>query len=118
MKTLVLGGSLKEERYSNKAIKALRAAGHETLSIGLREGLVADVKIEKERLAFEDVHTVSMYLGAARQEEYYDYILSLKPSRIIFNPGAENPELSLLAEKAGIEVLNACTLVMLSLKNY
>jgi len=66
----------------------------------------------------EGIDTVTLYLGPERQREYYDYILSLKPKRIIFNPGTENDELAALAEANGIETVEACTLVMLSIGNY
>jgi hypothetical protein len=59
-----------------------------------------------------------MYVGVQNQPGWYDYILSLKPKRIIFNPGAENPEFAQMASKNGIEVVEACTLVMLSIGNY
>ena len=114
MKTLVLGGSLKPQRYSNKAIEMLRAHDVETVSVGLKTGIVAGVTIETEPIAFEDIHTVTLYLNPQRQEEYYDYIINLRPKRIIFNPGTENPELVKLAKKNGIKSLEACTLVLLS----
>ena len=59
-----------------------------------------------------------MYVGEKNQPPYYDYILSLKPKRVIFNPGAENPEFEKIVRDAEIEVLEACTLVMLSVGNY
>lgn len=117
-KTLVLGGSLKEHRYSNKAIRSLRSHGYEVVSIGNREGIVGDVDIFKELKPFLDVDTITIYLSDRNQKSYYDYIFSLNPKRLIFNPGAENFELSQLAGQSNIEVLNACTLVMLSLNQY
>ena len=113
-KTLVLGASENPSRYSNAAIKKLRAYGHEVVAVGRRAGKVNDVIIVKGTPHFEDVHTVTMYMSDQNQKEFEEYILSLKPKRIIFNPGAEN---HFLAEKAvlnGIEPLDACTLVMLS----
>jgi hypothetical protein len=59
-----------------------------------------------------------MYLSAANQKPYYDYVLTLRPKRIIFNPGAENDELSALAKANGIQPMEACTLVMLSTGQY
>jgi len=117
-RTMVLGASLKEERYSNKAIHALREKEHEVIAIGLRTGTVGDVEIESDKFPYKLIDTITMYLGEARQEEYEEYILSLKPKRIIFNPGAENPVLSAKAKRNGIETLNACTLVMLSTGQY
>jgi len=73
-----------------------------------------DVSFGKEKKSFEDIDTVTLYINPTRQTEYYDYILSLKPKRIIFNPGTENPELEQLAEKNGIKTMEACTLVLLS----
>ncbi len=117
-KTLVLGASLKEERYSNVAIHRLRKFNIDTVAIGLRSGVVDDVKIHTDNVPFTDIDTITLYLNPQRQEPYYDYILSLKPSRVIFNPGTENPEFYKLLQDQGIEVEVACTLVMLSTRQY
>ncbi len=112
-KTLVIGGSPKPERYSNKAIRKLLSYNHPVESIGLRESKVESVGITTGKPVIHDIHTVTMYIGHVRQPEYYDYILSLNPSRIIFNPGTENSELQSIASNNGIEVVENCTLVML-----
>ncbi len=114
-KTVVLGASPNETRYSYKAVNKLKANKIEVVAIGIRNGKIADVEIIKETPQLSNIHTVTLYLGAERQKEYYDYILSLKPKRIIFNPGTENTELQELARKNGIETTQNCTLVMLSL---
>ncbi len=113
-KTLVLGASVKEYRYSNMAIRNLKAHGEEVVAIGLRKGKVAGVEIQTGQPEFKDIHTVTLYLNAQRQEQYYNYIISLKPERVIFNPGAENYEFAEILKKNRIPFLNACTLVMLS----
>jgi predicted CoA-binding protein len=117
-KTLVLGASENPSRYSNIAINRLTAHKQPVVAIGLREGTVAGVPIQKEKVPFEDVDTVTLYLGPPRQEEYYDYIVSLRPQRVIFNPGTENPEFYRLLQRENIEVEVACTLVLLSTNQY
>ena len=117
-KTLVLGASLKPARYSNLAINRLVRHGQPTVAIGLRKGNVNGVDIKTEKYPFEDIDTITLYLNAKRQQEYYDYILSLNPERVIFNPGTENPELYDLLRQNGIQFENACTLVMLSSNQY
>lgn len=117
-KTLVLGASDNPGRYSYLAINRLRGKGHPVVAIGLRRVMAGDVAIETEKKAFEGVDTVTLYLNSARQKEYYDYILSLHPRRIIFNPGAENDELFRLAQANGIQAMEACTLVLLSTGSY
>ena len=117
-KTLVLGASLKTNRYSNLAINKLVRHGQPTEAIGLREGTVSGVEIKTEKYPFEDIDTITLYLNAKRQQEYYDYIISLHPERVIFNPGTENPELYDLLKKNDIAYENACTLVMLSSHQY
>ncbi len=117
-KTLVLGASLKPSRYSNIAIKRLVSYGHPVAAVGLRRGEVAGVTITNEMEPFQDVDTVTLYLNPHRQQEYYDYILSLQPERVIFNPGTENPELYALLRKNNIEIEVACTLIMLSTNQY
>lgn len=116
--TLVLGASENPERYSYKVIKRLVALEEEVIAVGIKEGEIDGVKIQIGTPHIDNIDTVTMYVGAKNQPSYYDYILSLKPKRIIFNPGAENPELADLAKKNGIEVLEACSLVMLSVGNY
>ena len=113
-KTLVLGASNNPGRYSYLAINRLRGKGHPVVAIGQRPSQVGDVEIGTEKNAFPEIDTITLYLNPARQKEYYDYILSLHPKRIIFNPGAENPELAGLARSHGIQPLEACTLVLLS----
>lgn len=117
-RTLVIGASENPDRYSNKAIRSLRRHGHEVLAIGGRQGIVEDVKIEKELLPFENINTVTMYLGPQNQGGYIDYIIGLKPQRVIFNPGTENPEFEKSLEESGIEAIEACTLVLLSIGQY
>lgn len=113
-KTLVVGASANPERYSHLAINSLRRHGHEVVAIGRNEGIVNDVRIQTGKPGFEDIDTVTLYLNPAHQAEFYDYVFDLKPKRIIFNPGAENPDFFQKANEAGIEALEACTLVLLS----
>ncbi len=117
-KTLVLGASDNPSRYSYLAIQRLRSHHHPVVAVGIKITQVADVTVEKEKKHFSDIDTVTLYLNPQHQQEYYDYILSLHPKRIIFNPGAENDELVGLAEEKGIKTMEACTLVMLSTNQY
>jgi len=116
--TLVLGASVNTERYSNKAILKLRDREIETFAIGVKNGNVLDVFIETEKVEFENLHTITVYLNPARQRAYYTYILKLNPIRVIFNPGTENIELMNLLKENAIEVEAACTLVLLRVGQY
>lgn len=117
-KTLVLGASLNPSRYSNMAINRLVNHGHTVEAVGLKKGMVAGVDIATEKEDFENIDTVTLYLNPTRQEEYYDYIISLKPKRVIFNPGTENPEFYEILRKNHIETEVACTLVLLGTNQY
>ncbi|MEQ6124721.1 CoA-binding protein [Pseudotenacibaculum sp. MALMAid0570] len=117
-KTLVLGASLNESRYSNIAIRRLREKNIPVVAFGLREGVVDDVTIDIARKEYKDVDTITLYLNPKRQQEYYDYILTLKPKRVIFNPGTENIELIKLLNEKRIETEVACTLVLLKINQY
>lgn len=117
-KTLVLGASDNPSRYSYLAVNRLRSHGHPVVAIGKKNTMVADVPIEKEKKDWRGIDTVTLYLNPTHQQQYYDYIISLKPRRIIFNPGAENDELADLARKNGISPVEACTLVLLSTNQY
>lgn len=117
-KTLVLGASPNPQRYSYLAINRLKNSGHPVVAIGKKQAAVNGVEIETEKKPVSDIDTITLYLSAANQKEYYEYIFSLNPKRIIFNPGAENDELADLAEKKGIVPMEACTLVLLSTGQY
>ena len=112
--TLVLGASSNPERVSYEAVISLRNRGIPVIAVGRRENDIGDVKIVRGMpVPGTKVHTVTLYMSAANQVEFYDYILSLEPERIIFNPGTGNPELADMASIRGIEVVERCMLVML-----
>jgi len=117
-KTLVIGASPKPHRYSYRAVSSLRSHGHDVVALAKRKNKVADVEIQTEFPDDEDIQTVTLYVGAPRQPEYYEPILSMKPKRVIFNPGAENQEFYSKLEEEGIEAIEACTLVMLATNQY
>ncbi len=120
MKTIVLGATPNPNRYAYLATDLLQKKGIEVVPIGKKKGTCGGLRILCDHPIVNDVHTVTIYLGYKNQLEYYDYILSLHPKRVIFNPGAENEELARLLHKNSIstEVINACTLVMLKIGNY
>jgi uncharacterized protein len=113
-KTLVLGASDNPERYSFLAVNRLRSLSHPVVAIGRKKTKVSDVEVDIEKKPYPGVDTVSVYLNPTNQKEYYEYVQSLHPRRIIFNPGAENQEWSDLAKANGIQPVEACTLVLLS----
>ena len=117
-KTLVLGASSNPEQYSFLAINKLSRYNHPVVAIGKRKGKVGNIEIDIEQLPISDLDTITLYLNPENQKPYYDYIMSLKPKRIIFNPGTENDELYQLAKKNDIQVQEACTLVLLSTSQY
>lgn len=116
--TLVIGASLNPTRYSNIAVKRLVGYGIETLAIGTRKGKIGNVVVEDEKKPFTNVDTVTLYLNPERQKEYYEYITNLKPRRVIFNPGTENEEFVQLLKEHNIASEIACTLVLLSTRQY
>jgi predicted CoA-binding protein len=113
-KTLVLGASLKPHRFSHKAVIRLRHCNIPVVAVGNREGSIGDVRVVKPFPEVSDIHTVTLYVGPKGQPHFTDYILQLRPERIIFNPGTENPVLEEFFESKGIEVVENCMLVMLS----
>ena len=117
-KTLVLGASPNPNRYSYTAVRRLLQNGHEVVPVGIKPGKIDDTEILTELTDIEGIDTVTLYINPRIQPQYYDYILNLKPKRILFNPGTENRAFMELAKEAGIEVEAACTLVLLSIGNY
>ncbi len=117
-KTLVIGASENPARYSFKAINALRNHKHDVVALAKRAGQVGEVKIQTNFPTEKDIDTVTLYVGALRQPEYYQAIIALNPKRVIFNPGTENAEFAAILKENNIEAEEACTLVLLSIGNY
>jgi len=119
-KTVIIGATPNPSRYAYLAAQMLREYNHEIVPVGIKKGNVqgSDILDLTQKPEISDVDTVTLYIGPQHQPEWYTYILSLKPKRIIFNPGTENEEFELLAESKGIEALEACTLVMLRSRQY
>ena len=118
MKTLVIGASTNKERYSYKAIHSLVDKSHQVVAIGSKKGMAFDIPIETEKLDFQAIDTITLYLNPIAQEAYYDYVLSLKPRRVIFNPGTENSAFYKLLASHNIQYEVACTLVLLATNQY
>lgn len=117
-KTLVVGASSKESRYSYMAVAKLIELGYEAIPLGIKAGEIARINIITGMPELDNIHTVTLYVGPQNQPQYYDYILSLKPNRVIFNPGTENKEFYEILQKNNIEILIACTLVLLATGQY
>lgn len=118
-RTLILGASPNPDRYAYKATIMLSKHNHPVFPVGLREGMIEQHKILTNTPTIENIDTLTLYVGPKNQPVYYDYIVNqIKPKRIIFNPGTENPELLQMAEDKGIKTEIACTLVLLSINNY
>ena len=117
--TIVLGATTNETRYAYQAGERLTIHGHEIYPVGIKKGNFFGKEIELNKDAkHENIDTITLYIGKRNQPDWYDFILNNNPKRIIFNPGTENSELQNIAEQRGIECLEACTLVMLSVGNY
>jgi len=117
-KTLVIGASLNPDRYSNKAVLMLSNAGIPVIAFGLKKGSISNVKIDTALKSYKNIHTVTLYLNPKRQEAYYEYIIKLKPKRVIFNPGTENPIFYRLLRESNVYYEIACTLVLISTNQY
>jgi uncharacterized protein len=118
MKTLVIGASVNPDRYSYKAIVSLLNHNHEVIAIGNKSGNVLSVTIDTSFISISNLHTVTLYLNPERQKTYYQYIIDLKPERVIFNPGTENNELYQLLDQNNIAYEVACTLVLLATNQF
>jgi len=116
----VVGATPNQSRYAYLAATMLAEYNHNTVLLGIKKGEIDGNKILniRDKPVLTDIDTITLYIGPHRQPEWYDYLLSLKPKRIIFNPGTENEEFEDLARQHGVEVLHACTLVMLRSRQY
>jgi predicted CoA-binding protein len=114
--TLIVGATDNPERYAYRAAELLQSKGLPFIPIGIKKGMVFGKEIVdlRQKPILAGIHTITLYLGPQNQSEWVDYLIGLGPKRIIFNPGTENFEFFSKAKAAGIEVLEACTLVMLT----
>lgn len=117
-KTVVLGASNNSTRYSYRAVQRLNSNDYEVIPVGIKKGNIDGIEIVNHLEPFENVDTITLYLGPKNQKEYYDYIIDTNPNRVIFNPGTINPDLMDLCRNNKIEVVDACTLVMLAANTY
>ena len=113
-RTLVVGASLKRERFSNIAVRRLSEYHIPVIAVGLRAGEINGITVHKPFPVVENIHTVTLYVGPKNQPFWYDFILHAKPQRVIFNPGTPNEEFEQMLIDTGIEVVEECTLIMLS----
>ncbi len=117
-KSVVLGASPNHSRYSNKAVRSLLKRDHEVVPVGKKSGEIKELEIKTGKPDIPDVDTVLLYLPANRQSDYYDYVVSLKPRRVIFNPGTHNQEFIDLLKEKDIETVEDCALIMLNTGDY
>ena len=119
-KTVIIGATPDRSRYAYIAAQMLTEYGHDIVPLSIKKGTVFGKEIQdlRKKPALDNVDTVTLYIGPQNQPEWCDYILDLKPKRIIFNPGTENSVLEKRAEERGIEAVEGCTLVMLRSGQY
>ena len=109
-----MGASKKPDRYSYKAVKLLAEKGHTPFPVHPVIQDIDGVRVYKKLTDIaESIDTVTVYLSAENSNKVADNILNSGARRVIFNPGAENPELASRLKEKGIEAIEACTLVML-----
>ncbi len=119
-KTVIVGATTNPARYAYLAAEMLTDNGHAIVPVGIKKGNLfgAEILDIRQKPPVDGVDTITMYIGPVHQPEWYDYLISLKPARIIFNPGTENTEFEQMLENQGIEALEACTLVLLRTRQY
>jgi predicted CoA-binding protein len=116
--TMIIGATPNPSRYAYRAAHMLKSKGHSIINVGIKEGDVAGVTIEKAAAIHSEVHTITLYIGPALQNDYFEYIVNTNPKRVIFNPGTENEALEQVLKENGIEAVEACTLVLLATGQY
>lgn len=119
-KTVIIGATTNPSRYAFIAAEMFAKNNIPFEPVGIKKGMVFGKEILdiNTKPIIEDVDTITLYIGSRHQPEWYDYLISLKPKRIIFNPGTENSELIRLAKDNDIETTIACTLVLISSNQY
>lgn len=118
MKVAVIGASDNPQRYSNLAARALMSRGHEVFLYGLRDGEIESIQIKTDLTPVEGIDTVTIYVNPQHLSHWQPLIKQLKPQRIIFNPGTENFDIMGKYQNEGLQVIQGCTLVMLSANTF
>lgn len=113
MRVLIFGASTNPTRYAYIATNLLLEMGHEVFLVGIKEGEVSGITVQQDQPNIPDIDTVTLYVGTQHQQDLLAYMNQLKPKRVIFNPGTENSVLMSELMKLGIQVEEACTLVLL-----
>ena len=114
MNVAIIGASENPERFSCRAQKMLIEKGHRTFPVSLTGCTILGEPGYRSVLEIEaPIDTVTVYLNPKGLSAIADEISELRPSRLIFNPGTEEETLASRFRESGIEVVEACTLVML-----
>jgi predicted CoA-binding protein len=113
MKVLVYGASTNPSRYAYIATELLLQHKHDVSLVGIKKGEVLGLIIQQDQPLLKDIDTVTLYVGPANQEGLFEYLQAISPRRVIFNPGTENSDLEKELEQVGIQIEEACTLVLL-----
>lgn len=116
---VVLGASNKQGRYSYKAMMLLNEHGHKVIPVHPKLEEIEGVKVFNDLTDIKEaIDTVTVYLAPERSTKIIDKIIALNPKRVITNPGTESKQIDEACAKAGIEVVKACTLVLLRTGQY
>jgi len=112
-KVLIIGASPNPKKYSYNAVRKLLLQRNEVIPIGSRGGMIGTCPIITDKPVIENIDLIILYINIKKQQEYYDYILQLKPKKLLFNPGTENPELVRIAYENHIDILYDCALTLI-----
>lgn len=119
MKTLILGASSNPDRYSYKAMSMLTTSGYEVVLVHPTLKTINDIPVQNALCQVtHDIDTITVYVSPSISDQLESDIIAIKPRRVIFNPGAENPRLGRALRAAGIKTVDACTLVLLQTRQY
>ena len=117
----IIGASEKEGRYATKALELLLEKGHCVLPINPRIQQVLDLKCFPSIEAIPQnitIDTYTIYVRPEHLESYIKPILQRGNARVIFNPGTESVVHEAELQEAGLEVIEACTIVMLQTNQF
>ena len=119
MNVAVVGASDDPEKYSYKALQLLLENGHRVFPVHPKLRNIGNLKVYPAISSVpEKIHTISLYVSKEISSRIEAELIAAAPARIIFNPGAENPELEARVRTSGIQALEACTLVLLKTRQF
>jgi hypothetical protein len=108
----VIGASNDRGKYGNRAVRAYQAQGWTVYPVNPNEPVIEGLPAYKTVADIpQPVDRASLYLPPQVGIQLLDSLFAQRVKELWVNPGAGSPELLALAEKLGLQTVEACSIV-------